>query len=234
MLSWRVFDNVLCFCLAWFYVVTRLRPCRCSAGCMCRSWVSWSSGLYLHVCSPWLLHCLSCLHGFVAKFAEACRHIPHCSIMAFPVNFQMDFTERLSVYWLVGSASMPDAETLTIPLLQQQIHGFPVRQGVGDWLFLSYQLLDGVRAQPGNIEFRRLVNSFVVVGTVGWMNLGDTSKSFGNRVRKCACSRALSTLRSKWVCSIAAGAAFIVSSQCHLMFGLHWYRNVCVIVHAYK
>ena len=87
--------------------------------------------------------------------------------MAFSVRFHMDFTERLSVYWLVGSASIPDAETLAIPLLQQQIHGFPVRQGAGDWLFLSYQLLDGVRAQPGNMEFRRFVNSFVVVGTVG-------------------------------------------------------------------
>ena len=64
----------------------------------------------------------------------------HC----FPVSFAMEFTEQLAVYRVVGSAPIPDAESLAIPLMREQIHGTPIRISPGDdWGILTWQNLEG-------------------------------------------------------------------------------------------
>ena len=76
---------------------------------------------------------------------------------AFPVMFDMAFTENLRIYMIEGSEDMPDAETLIIPLMQEQIIGLPLRNNpTGRWLFLSYQQLHGVRANESRYRFRAL------------------------------------------------------------------------------
>ena len=65
--------------------------------------------------------------------------------MSFPVDFAMNFTQRLSIYWLVGSQPCPDAESLIIPLMRMQVIGMPFRNHCGeDWLFMTWQNLDDV------------------------------------------------------------------------------------------
>ena len=66
--------------------------------------------------------------------------------MSFPVDFAMNFTERLSIYVLVGSQPCPDAESLIIPLMRMQFIGMPFRNHVDeDWMFMTWQNLDDVR-----------------------------------------------------------------------------------------
>ena len=76
-------------------------------------------------------------------------------VMSFPVCFAMGFTDRLSVYRLHGSAAFPDAETLVIPLMRQQLIGVPMRSNADqDWLFLSWQNLDGLTLFFNTLELR--------------------------------------------------------------------------------
>ena len=76
---------------------------------------------------------------------------------AFPVMFDMAFTENLRIYMIEGSEDMPDAETLIIPLMQEQIIGIPLRNNpTSNWIFLSYQQLHGVRAYHSRYRFRSL------------------------------------------------------------------------------
>ena len=76
---------------------------------------------------------------------------------AFPAFFDMAFTDKLRIFMIEGSEDMPDAETLLIPLMQDQIIGLPLRNNpTGCWLFLSYQQLPGVRANESRYRFRAL------------------------------------------------------------------------------
>ena len=58
----------------------------------------------------------------------------------FPVLFYMNFTDRMRVYKLTGSAVFPDAESLMIPLMRQQFICMPMRVHQSeDWTVISYQ-----------------------------------------------------------------------------------------------
>ena len=84
----------------------------------------------------------------------------------FPVSFDFRFTDRLSIYHVVGPAEIPDAESLLIPLLRQQIHGTPMRMGEGDdWMLLTWQTLDGMLIPwMPEIQFQLYTRMFFVVG----------------------------------------------------------------------
>ena len=70
----------------------------------------------------------------------------------------MNFGDQLLLYQVMGSAHMPDAESLTIVLLQQQVVGMPVRQRDGeDWILLTYQDL-------GNVSIMRRLSFAMVIG----------------------------------------------------------------------
>ena len=76
-------------------------------------------------------------------------------VMSFPVCFAMGFTDRLSMYRLHGSAAFPDAETLVITLTRLQMIGVPMRSNADqDWLFLSWQNLDGLTLYLNMQELR--------------------------------------------------------------------------------
>ena len=75
---------------------------------------------------------------------------------AFPVMFDMAFTENLRIYMIEGSEDMPH-ETLIIQLMQEQFIGIPLRNNPNsNWMFLSYQQLHGVRANESRYRFRAL------------------------------------------------------------------------------
>ena len=83
---------------------------------------------------------------------------------AFPVNFAMGFGDRLRVYLLAGSVVVPDAESLTIYLMRQQVVGIPMRMRVtDDWLVFSWQDLDNSVVYPG-FRFHPLLSAAVLVG----------------------------------------------------------------------
>ena len=78
----------------------------------------------------------------------------------------MNFTDRLSVYVLVGSQPCPDAETLAIPLMRMQLIGVPMRNHDGeDWMFMTWQNLDYLVLQNSIMSqwyFRPLTRRFVI------------------------------------------------------------------------
>ena len=81
------------------------------------------------------------------------------------MSFDFRFSDQMSIYRLVGSAVIPDAESLLIPMLRFQIHGTPMRMGpADDWLLLTWQNLDGiVHPQMPWIQFQLCTRTFTVV-----------------------------------------------------------------------
>ena len=96
--------------------------------------------------------------------------LPSPEKMSFPVNFAMNFTDRMTIYKLIGSHDVPDSETLTIPLMRMQIIGLPVRNNGGeDWVLLTYQNLDDVVLQHDFMAgwyFTRVTDAFSLVGFI--------------------------------------------------------------------
>ena len=92
---------------------------------------------------------------------------------AFQVNYNMNFREPevLRVYVFENSWSIPDPETLLIPLMQCQCIGLPMRQSEwDDWFFLSYQDLDMCVPVPiwPWMRMRLHPNFFFVLGQLLW------------------------------------------------------------------
>ena len=82
----------------------------------------------------------------------------------FSVPFQMNFGETLQLYVIEGSAVCPDACSLLIPLMRQGLHGTPLRHvQTTDWLFLSYQNIDGVVTQWAGWRFRLLPSPIIMI-----------------------------------------------------------------------
>ena len=82
----------------------------------------------------------------------------------FPVMRNMAFTDRMRIYRLIGSAAVPDAETLMIPLMTQQVICMPMRMNATeDWIVISYQnLTDTVLPLMGNMRFALVAEHFVL------------------------------------------------------------------------
>ena len=65
------------------------------------------------------------------------------------MRFAMHFVESPRAYLLENSADFPDAESLTIILLQLQIHGLVFRAADDvDWHMITYQRWDNVVTPP--------------------------------------------------------------------------------------
>ena len=90
------------------------------------------------------------------------------TMASFPVNFDMRFTEQVSIYRLAGSAGVPDAESLLIPLMRAQIIGTPMRMHDGDdWLFMTWQNLDNmINPWFPSMNFVLQTRAFVVVNII--------------------------------------------------------------------
>ena len=70
------------------------------------------------------------------------------------------------MYRLHGSAAFPDAETLVIPLMRLQIIGVPMRSHDDqDWLFVSWQNLDGLTLYlfMRELHFELMSHEFMII-----------------------------------------------------------------------